>query len=131
MASANFAGAPAPAASCEKGIWFGSHRFSEPEIVPCAVPASNAGIYAILIPDPTCYPRRLRAIYFGESGNVSADLTPWHEKYPVWCEVAGGAINLYVAFLLMESSSPDERAAILSNLVAQYQPECNALKRLL
>ncbi len=68
----------------------------------------------------------LRVIFFGESGNISAHLTPWHEKYAAWCNVAGGAINLHVAFLPMESSPDEERTAILSALVAQYQPECNA-----
>lgn len=126
MASTNYAGAAAPAATQEKGIWFSNHRFFEPAILPCSVPVCNSGIYAILVRDPECHPRMLRAIYFGESGNISAHLTPWHEKYPAWCELASGAINLYVAFLPMESSTPENRAAILSALVAQYQPACNA-----
>lgn len=84
-------------------------------------------MYAILVRDPACYPRMLRAIYFGESGNISTHLTPWHEKYAAWCNVAGGAIDLYVAFLPMEPSTPEDRAALLSSLIAQYQPECNAL----
>ncbi|HEX4003658.1 MAG TPA: hypothetical protein VHX36_13495 [Candidatus Acidoferrales bacterium] len=129
MASAEHASAaaPAPSPSHGKGIWFGDHRFSEPEILPCSVPACNSGLYAILVPDLNCHPRMMRAIYFGESDNISAHLTPWHEKYPSWCELAGGAIRLYVAFLPMESSSPEERAGILSRLIAQYQPECNTL----
>jgi hypothetical protein len=125
VASANYAGAAAPAPSQGKGIWFGNHCFSEPEVLPCSVPTHNSGLYAILVRDLTCHPRMLRVIYFGESGNISAHLTPWHEKYPSWCDVASGAIHLSVAFLPMESSAPEERAAILSDLIAQYQPECN------
>jgi hypothetical protein len=124
VASANYAGAAAPARP--QGIWFGNHCFSEPEILPCSVPASNSGLYAILVRDLTCHPRMLRVIYFGESGNLSAHLTPWHEKYPSWCNLASGAINLYVAFLPTGSSTLDDRAAILSGLIARYQPECNA-----
>ena len=124
MASANYAGTSSPAPP--QGIWFGNHCFTEPEILPCSVPANNSGLYAILVRDLTCHPRMLRAIYFGESGDISAHLTPWHDKYPSWCSVAGGAINLFVAFLPMESSSSEERAAILADLIAQYQPECNA-----
>jgi hypothetical protein len=124
VASANYAVTSSPASM--QGIWFGSHCFSEPEILPCSVPACNSCVYAILVRDRTCHPRMLRAIYFGESGAISAHLTPWHEKYPSWCEVASGAIHLYVAFLPMESSTPDDRTAILSALIAQYQPECNA-----
>jgi hypothetical protein len=108
-----------------QGIWFGNHCFSEPELLPCSVPISNSGLYALLVRDLTCHPRLLRAIYFGESGNIPAHLTPWHEKYSSWCSVASGAVNLYVAFLPMESSTPDERAAAVSDLIARYQPECN------
>ncbi len=110
-----------------QGIWFGNYCFTEPEILPCSVHGCNSGLYAILVRDPACYPRMLRAIYFGESGNVWTHLTPWHEKYAAWCNVAGGAIDLYVAFLPMEPSTPEDRAALLSSLIAQYQPECNAL----
>jgi hypothetical protein len=129
VASPNYAGTSSPAPP--QGIWFGSHCFTEPEVLPCSAPVCNSGIYAILVRDPTCYPRMMRAIYFGESASISARLTPWHEKYAAWCSVAGGAINLYVAFLPMESSTDEERAAILSALIAQYQPECNTLPELL
>jgi hypothetical protein len=89
------------------------------------MPVCNSGLYAILVRDLTCHPRMLRVIYFGESGNIPTHLTPWHETYASWCQVAGGAINLYAAFLPMESSTQDERAATLSGLIAQYQPDCN------
>jgi hypothetical protein len=124
LASADYAGTSSPAPP--QGIWFGNYCFTEPEVLPCSVALCNSGVYAILVRDPACYPRMMRAIYFGESGNISAHLTPWHEKYPSWCGLAGGAINLHVAFLPMESSAPEDRAAILSALIAQYQPECNA-----
>ena len=123
MASANYTGPASPAAS--QGIWFGNYCFSEPEVLPCSVPTSNSGIYAILVGDPTCHPRMMRVIYFGESENISGHLTPWHEKYPQWCGVSSGAIHLYVAFLPMESSTTEERAAVLADLLAQYRPECN------
>ena len=129
MASANYAGA-APSPSRGKGIWFGNHCFSEPEVLPCSLPARNSGLYAILVPDAACHPRMMRAIYFGESGNLSAHLTPWHQQYPSWCDVASGAIHLHVAFLPMESSSCEDRAAVLSDLIAQYHPECNAAAEL-
>ena len=123
MASRDYAGTSSPAPP--QGIWFGNYCFTEPEVLPYSAPVCNSAVYAILVRDPTCYPRMLRVIYFGESGNISAHLTPWHEKYAAWCNVAGGAINLYVVFLPMETSTPEERAAILSALIAQYQPECN------
>jgi hypothetical protein len=114
----------APAPSSSKGIWFGEHCFSEPQILPCSSPAGEPGLFAILVNDDTCHPRCWRALYFGESENVFARLTPWHEKYEPWCRIAGGAVNLYVAFLWMESSRAEERRAIVSALISEYQPEC-------
>jgi hypothetical protein len=123
VASPNYTDLPSPATP--QGIWFGNYCFSEPELLPCSVPACNSGVYAILVRDLTCHPRLLRVVYFGESGNISTHLTPWHEKYGSWCDVASGAINLYLALLPMESSTSEQRLAVLADLIAQYQPQCN------
>ncbi|HXX44912.1 MAG TPA: hypothetical protein VEJ38_09300 [Candidatus Acidoferrales bacterium] len=123
MTSANLSELPQSIQS--DGIWFGNYLFSEPEILPCAIPTCNSGLFAILLPDARCHPRSLRVLYFGESENIPTHLSPWHEKYWSWCERGGGAMNLRVVFLAMEGSSPDERRAALSNLIAQYQPELN------
>ena len=69
VASRDYAGTSSPAPP--QGIWFGNYCFTEPEILPCSAHGCNSGVYAILVRDPACYPRMLRAIYFGESGNVS------------------------------------------------------------
>ena len=111
------------AAAPAKGIWFGNFCFSEPALLPCFVPASNSGVFAILVSDPSYFPRSWRPLYFGESENIPAYLTPWHEKYAQWCEIAGSAIKLYVAFLPLDSA--DDRRAVLADLIAQYQPESN------
>ena len=107
-----------------KGIWFGNYLFSEPEILPCSMPACSSGVFAILVRDPACEPS-LRVIYFGESENIPAHLSPWHSKYWSWRDIAGGAMDLYVAFIPMESSTADDRRAVVSGLIAQYHPECN------
>ncbi len=39
--SPNYADPPAPAPSQGKGIWFGNHCFSEPEILPCSVASAQ------------------------------------------------------------------------------------------
>jgi len=116
-----------PQSAVSKGIWFGNYLFSEPEHLPCSLPAFNSGLFAILVHDPACYPRSLRVLYFGESENIPLHLSPWHEKYWSWCDIADGAMNLYVAFLPMESSTIEERRAAVSDLVTQYQPECNTI----
>jgi hypothetical protein len=108
-----------------KGIWFGNYCFSEPELLPCSLPACDSGLFAILVHDPTCWPRSLRVLYFGESENIPSELTPWHQKYQSWCNIAAGAANLYVAFFWTGSSTAEERCAVVSNLISLYQPECN------
>lgn len=114
-----------PPATASNGIWFGNYCFSEPELLPCFQPVCNSGLFAILVRDPECHPRSLRVLYFGESDNIPLHLTPWHEKYWSWCDIAAGAMNLYVAFMPMGSSTSEERRAAVSDLIAQYQPECN------
>ena len=114
-----------PQSTTSKGIWFGNYLFSEPQLLPYFTPACDSGLFAILICDPDCYPRSLRVVYFGESENIPMTLSPWHEKYWSWCDVVGGAMNLHVAFLSMETSTLEERRAIVSVLIAQYLPECN------
>lgn len=123
MTSTNVPELPPPATS--QGIWFGNYLFSEPELLPCSAPVCNSGLFAILVHDPACFPRSLRVVYFGESENIPAHLSPWHEKYWSWCDVAGGAMNLRVAFLPMETSTPEERRAAAADLISQYQPQCN------
>ena len=124
MTSTNVPELPQPTAS--KGIWFGDYCFSEPVVLPCFVPDCNSGLYAILVDDATCHPRSMRVLYFGESENISTQLSPWHDKYWSWCDIAGSAMKLYAAFLPMEGSTADHRRAIAAELIAQYQPECNA-----
>jgi hypothetical protein len=109
-----------------KGIWFGNYCFTDPVLLPSFTPVCDSAVFAILVIDPACQPRAMRAIYFGESDRIHADLSPWHQQYQSWCRIAGSAIKLYVAFLWMKGSSPEERHAIVSDLIAQYQPECNA-----
>lgn len=113
-----------PLTTSSKGIWLGNYHFSEPEILPCSVPACSAGVFAILVSDPACV-RSLRVIYFGESDHIPAHLSPSHEKYWSWCDIATGAMNLYVAFLPMESCTAEDRRAIVAHLIAQYHPDCN------
>lgn len=123
MTSTNVPELLAPTTS--KGIWFGNYCFSEPLVLPCFVPDCNSGLFAILVHDPTCHPRSMRVLYFGESENIPTYLSPWHEKYWSWCDIAAGAMNLYVAFMPMENSTAEQRRAVVSALIAQYQPECN------
>jgi len=114
-----------PESTIAQGIWFGSYLFSEPQLLPYFVSACDSGLFAILVRDPDCYPRSLRVVYFGESENIPMTLSPWHERYWSWCDAAGGAMNLHVAFLPMETSTAGERTSAQAELIAQYQPECN------
>jgi len=123
VTSTNVFGVPQSTES--KGIRFGNYHFSEPEVLPCAVPTCSSGLFAILVPDVGCYPYSFRVVYFDESENIPTHLSPRHEKYWSWRDLGDGAMNVRVAFLALENSSPDERCAVLSDLIAQYQPELN------
>ena len=93
--------------------------------MPCFLPECQSGLFAILVHDANCHPRSMRVLYFGESENIPTHLSPWHERYWSWRDVAGSAMNLYAASLPMEASSAEQRNAAVADLVAQYQPECN------
>jgi len=113
-----------PQSAESKGIWLGDYLFSEPDILPCSTPDCTAGLFAILVRDPAS-PHSMRAVYFGESENIPAHLSPWHPRYWSWRGISGGAMDLYVAFLPMETSTADDRRNVVSGLIARYHPECN------
>jgi len=107
------------------GILFGNVSFTEPARFEFFLPPfGSGGLYAIMVPDNSAKPRSFRAVYFGESGDLAKRVCLTHEKYVDWVKEAGTAHDLYVSFHAM-SGSKDERVALESRLVAQYQPACN------
>ena len=112
-------------ASPPAGITFHNRPFTEPALFHLAPPPISSGIYAILMPDPSCQPRPYRVIYFGESNDFSARVTQEHERYDDWVTEAGGVANLYVAFCSTPYLREEQRRWVESDLIAGYRPACN------
>jgi hypothetical protein len=90
------------------------HRFSWAMVLPVA------GIYAILVQDDSCSPRKFRVLYFGQASNLSERPTTSHERYDDWVRAAGSAESLYVAYALMWGSEEKDRTEIESGLIEYY-----------
>jgi hypothetical protein len=106
------------------GIRFADCVFSEP--VPIGrqgVPVHSAGIYVILIHDPTWGPRQFQPVFFSEFGPSHhssvgpADVMGWHR-------VAAGR-GLYVAVHSVAPAEAHELPVLTRELVASYRPLCN------
>jgi hypothetical protein len=111
----------------EMAITFNDHDFSDPIEINHWIPPRVAGLFAILIPDTTASPQHLRAIYFGESGDLSdREFFKTHQKYRCWLQWASSEDNLFIATYLMPSSSAEERFAAKSVLISSFQPPCNS-----
>lgn len=106
-----------------QGIKFGDYVFTEPKPFAEGFVAKRAAVYVILAPDPGGIPRPFRALYFGETTDISSRLTRSHEKYRSWC-AAAGVVQLHVA-VHYTSCSGDARCAIERALIKQYTPACN------
>lgn len=107
------------------GITFLNRAFTEPSPISLTLPPVSSGIYAVMVPDPSCTPRPYRVIYFGESNNLSRCVTDNHECFNDWVREAGGAANIYVAFCTTPLLREEQRRWANSDLIAEYQPVCN------
>lgn len=107
------------------GLRFLDRYFTEPTAFADSWLPSSAGVYAILVSDPSWQPRPYRPIYFGEAGDLAGRVVVSHEKYEEWRRAAGDAERLYVAYHLM-SGGDAERTALAEGLIKEYRPECIA-----
>ena len=97
-------------------------RFSEPVRLAKWAPRERSGIYALLVAEGLGY----QVIYLGEAGNLSTlSIDERHPGYPCWLVIAGSVQNLYVSTCLTSSRTPEERKALLNELVAAARPLCN------
>ena len=109
------------------GINFGGYGFTEPMPLPLKETgwASQPGLYAILVPDPTCRPRPYRPVYFGESDNINHRATPTHESHSSWRLKAGSFTPLYRALCPLWGLTKTQRQQAESLLIATYNPPGN------
>ncbi|MFP3983106.1 MAG: hypothetical protein ACLFV2_05385 [Desulfurivibrionaceae bacterium] len=107
-------------------IYFGEHFFSEPERLTSWKPPYIAGIYAILVDDPTVTPVPFRPIYFGETNNMAEPgLIQNHPLHDCWYNQTGSVYRLFITVYEMPDSTPFERQQVEAGLIRQYRPICN------
>lgn len=108
-------------------IKWGNVAFDGPYPITDWDPPYRAAVYAIMMkPDPANRPKTYRILYFGESENLSErGFYRSHHKYDCWLEEAGSDSNLYIGIHLMPNSTKEERTAVESALIDEYQPTCN------
>jgi hypothetical protein len=112
------------------GINFGGHSFSDPAVLPSTATLvdtilGRAGLYAILVYDPSCTPRPYRVLYFGESENIQTRATGTHENYSHWRAQAGPLARICRSLCPLSSATKLQRQQAESALIAKYQPPCN------
>lgn len=113
-----------PVPPAVQGINFGGRQFYEPRRFPGLLIPPTQGIYAILVQDATCTPRKFRVIYFGESNNLGNRIRTTHEKYRDWTREAAGS-QLYMAYHTTIGMSDAQRRDAECVLINQYTPCCN------
>jgi len=108
-------------------IYFANYQFTEPESIRDWQAEDKAGIFVILIRDSKSKSQTYRAIYFGESENLSdSGFIKSHHSYDSWIREAESEGNLYIATFSMPDSVSDLRQSIVFFLVKYYHPVCNA-----
>jgi hypothetical protein len=107
-------------------IYFANYQFSDPECLLNWTTSEKSGIYAILMQDPTSRAKPYKAIFFGESEDISErGFFRSHYRYDRWIREAGSEAELYVSVFPMHDSSPELRQGIVTFLIKYYHPACN------
>ena len=103
------------------GIRFNDSVFSEPVPLAGWVPPGCAGIVAVLAHDSNWAPKPFQALYFSEFGN-DPHRSPESRGVPLG-PFAG---ELFIAVLPMPFSTAAQRTVVRNELVAAYNPVCQA-----
>ena len=107
-------------------IYFANYQFSEPAGIAEWRTEEKAGIYVILVQDPKAKSQSYKAIYFGESDNLSdSNFIKSHHSYDCWVREAESESNLYIATFAMSDSPSELRQGVVAFLVKYYHPACN------
>ena len=107
-------------------IYFANYQFSEPESLPEWKTKEKNGIYTILTKDPQTKSQPYKAVYFGESDNLSdTSFLKSNQRFECWIKEAGSEADLYIATFPMPDSAPELRQGIVAFLVKYYHPVCN------
>src|SRR5262245_57354563 len=106
------------------GIRFGDYLFSYPVPLGCfTLPLRSAGVYVILMPDPTWGPWHFQPLYFGEFGfQRQADMSAAQQTC---CLKAAGGRNLYFAVHVLTQREEWQIPQIKKELIERYRPISN------
>jgi len=105
------------------GIRFANYVFSEPvPLTEFSVMPSLAGIYAVLVPDPTWGPWHLQPLFFGEFGASGQEHIPQQQAC---CLRAAAGRRLFVAAYMLPLQHAAELSRMKQELIEHYNPLCN------
>jgi len=102
------------------GIRFNDCTFSEPTPLDGWTPPKCAGLFAIVVGDPSWAPRPFHALYFGEFGNNISLAVLMASCYSLLGAYRGK--TLMVSVLPMPFSTTAQRCALRSELIWAYNP---------
>lgn len=108
-------------------IKLGKARFDGPHRADEWRAPAGGGVYAVMVRDLLWQPLPYRVIYVGQAETFGERFLRSHRRYWDWCAVAWTPARLYVASYAADTS--EFRDWLEGRLIAQYQPECNALTR--
>jgi len=107
-------------------IYFANYQFSEPESLAKWNTEEKNGIYVLLIKDPIEKSKPYKAIFFGESNDLSdPGFLRSHQRFDCWIQEAGSEADLHIATFPMPNSTPGLRQSVVTFLVKYYHPVCN------
>ena len=104
------------------GIRFGDYMFSDPaDLRRFSVPPRSAGLYVILMPDPSWGPWHLQPLFFGEFGAQR----PAHmsQAQQVCCLRVAAGRSLYAAVYAIPQQDGWEVLQIKKELIERYQTD--------
>jgi len=104
------------------------YPFEGPRVLAGWTPPSCPAVFAILSLDrPDEKPNDYAVIYVGYSEDLSSVGLPLrHPLTPTWLKRAGSKWRLHICTYEVPGGLPSHRAQIASELIALYQPSCNA-----
>lgn len=93
----------------------------------CVTPAGFPAVFAVTFKrDAANRPKAHTVLYFGESADVSKDTAAQFSNIKeLWVKRGGNESELFVFLYGMPSSTALQRAAIQSQLIAEYDPLMN------
>lgn len=106
------------------------YPFEGPRVLAGWTPPARPGVYAIISRnDPINKPQQFSVIYVGHSDDLSTAGFPFrHPAAQAWIKRAGNKFNLHVAYYEIPGGLASHREQICRELMAVYQPSCNAEK---